>query len=156
MRGIEDAWAHALRAYRRRWNRIRHAFPKSVQRFMADNVCLHDAHVLSLTRSGKKLVMVLQMEPPSRDLVILTFQLAGELAIDTAALPNRGDSPIVAWLYEEWDLDRGGQCWFDVLLSNGWSMKLPFRDFNYSIGEQLLPSGNGDKAGSSTVAVSAR
>ncbi len=155
MRGIEEAWERALRAYRRRWNRIRHAFPKSVQRFMADSVCLHDAHVLSLTRSGKKLVMVLQMEPPSRDLVILAFQLAGELAIDKAALPIRGDSRIVAWLYEEWALDRRGQCWFDVLLSNGWSMKLPFRDFSYSIGEQLLPSSNGDRARSRPVVGSA-
>src|SRR5437016_14342978 len=102
MRGIEHAWERALRAYRRRWNRIRHAFPKSVQRFMAGSVCLHDARVLSPTRSGKKLAMILQMEPPSRDLMILTFQLAGELEIDTAALPIRGDSRTVAWLDEAW------------------------------------------------------
>src|SRR5262249_50995475 len=119
--------------------------------FVANHVCLHDAHVLSIIRSGKKLVMVLQMEPPSRDLVTLTFHLAGELEIDTAALPNRGDSRIVAWLYEEWDVDRRGQCWFEVLLSNGWSIKLPFRDFSYSIGEQLLPSDNGDRARRSAV-----
>src|SRR4051794_30583709 len=84
MRGIEQAWERALRAYRRRWNRIRQAFPTSVQSFMADSVCLHDAHVLSLTRSGKQLVMILERESPSRDLVILTFQLAGDLEIDTA------------------------------------------------------------------------
>jgi hypothetical protein len=52
-------------------------------------------------------------------------------------------------------LDRRGQCWFDVLLSNGWSMKLPVSDFSYSIGEQLLPSGNGDRAGSRTFVGSA-
>jgi len=143
LRGIEEVWERALRAYRRRWNRIRHAFPRIVQHFVAKNVCLHDAHVLSMTRTGKKLVMVLEREPPSHDLVILTFTLAGELEIDMAALPVRRESGIVAWLYEEWDLDQRGQCFFEVLLSNGWSVKLPFRDFRYSIGEQLLPTSNG-------------
>ena len=145
LRGIEEAWERALRAYRRHWNRIRQAMPKAVQQFVAGNVCLHDANVLSMTRTGKKLVLVLEREQPPQDLVILTFTLAGDLEIDTAALPVRGESNVVAWLYEEWDLDRRGQRWFEVLLSNGCSVKLPFRDFRYSIGEQLLPTSNGHR-----------
>jgi hypothetical protein len=147
-RGIEEEWERALRGYRRHWNRIRHAFPKTVHRFMAENICLHEAHVLSITSDHKKLVMVLQMEPPSRELVMLSFTLSGDLEIDQAALPNRGESPIVAWLYEEWDLDPRGACWFEVLLSNGWALKLPFREFRYSISEQQLPFCNGQKQSS--------
>ena len=141
-----NGWERAIRAYNRRWKKIRAAFPKAVQRFNDDQVCLHDALILSLGRQNNAFVFVLQMEPPSQKLVILTFTLNGEPEIDTAALPGCESSGVVAWLYEEWDLDRRGQCWFEVLLSNGWSVKLPFREFRYLIGEQLLHLTNGQAA----------
>ena len=136
-------WERAIRAYNRRWRRIQAAFPRTVQRFDQDHICLHDALVLSLGRQNNTFVFVLQMEPPSQKLVILTFALNGEPEIDTTAFPSRDSSGVVAWLYEEWDLDRDKQRWFEVLLSNGWSVKLPFREFRYLIGEQLLHLSNG-------------
>lgn len=145
LHGIEEAWERALLGYRRRWLKIRDAFPKSVQRFMDDNICLHDAQVLILARSGRKLVMVVQQEPPARNLVLLTFTLASAVEIDKAAMPTRGQSQIIAWLYEEWDLDRRGQYWFEVLLSNGWSVKFSFREFRFAMGEEILTTRNGEQ-----------
>jgi hypothetical protein len=146
VRGIEEDWERALRAYNRRWKKIRPLFPKGVQRFEEEGVCLHDAHLLSMTLHGKNLVLVLQMEPPSRKMVLLTFALTGEPDINTKALPDAPESGPVAWLYEEWALDRHGHWWFEVLLSNGWLVKLPFRDFHYQIGDQLLQTTDGEAA----------
>jgi hypothetical protein len=82
--------------------------------------------------------MVLQPEPPAQTMVLLTFTLADELVIDTAALPSWA-STTVLWMYEEFDLDRRKRCTFEVLLTNGWSVKLVFRDFQYLIGQRLFP-----------------
>ena len=49
----------------------------------------------------------------------------------------------MTWLYEEWDVDRQGRRWFEVLLSNGWTVKLRFRDFQFLIVRQLSPTKNG-------------
>ena len=48
-----------------------------------------------------------------------------------------------AWRYEEFDVDRRGQCTFNVLLRNGWEVRLRFRDFQFLIAEEILPARNG-------------
>ncbi len=42
-------------------------------------------------------------------------------------------------MYEEWDLDRQKRPTFEVLLGNGWLVKLRFRDFQYLIAQRLFP-----------------
>src|SRR5262245_49494430 len=136
----EDEWEQALVRYRRRWKKIRPFFPKEAQRFRDESVCLHDAEVLGMGRQGKTWIVTVQPEPPARSLVTLTFTLDGEPTIDPAALPPEGEGAPITWMYEEFDLDRHKQCWFEVLLSNGWSVRLPFRDFRFLIAQRILPA----------------
>jgi hypothetical protein len=136
-------WERARARWKRRWPKIKSAFPETVRRFEAASVCLHDARVLSLVRNGETLVVVLQREVPAQDVVLLTFTLAEEPVIGTEGVPGHGDGHVVAWLYEEWDIDRRGRCWFAVLLSNARSVRLCFRDFQFLILPQILPAQDG-------------
>lgn len=138
-----EEWERALLRWQRRWPKIESAFPEAVQQFEEAKVCLHDAQVLSLAQSSETLVMVVQGEAPARDLVLLTFTLADKPIIDAKAVPGHGDGIVVNWLYEEWDVDRRGRRWFEVLLSNGWSVRLCFREFQFLILPQVLAAENG-------------
>jgi hypothetical protein len=134
-----DDWERAIVRSERRWKNIRAAFPAAVQRFNDDSVCLHDADLLSIGQERDRLVIVVQPEPPARTLVVLTFTLDGEPVIDPTALPGREGVTRPSWMYEEWDLDRQKRCLFEVLFTNGWSVKLRFRDFQYLIAQRLFP-----------------
>jgi hypothetical protein len=137
-----EEWERAIQRYHRRLAKIKARLPKGVQQFRENHVCLHDAQLLRMARRGDSLVMVLETEPPARDLVVLTFVLNGEPEIDRSALQGYDESNPAYWLYEEWDVARSGQCSFEVLLSNGWSVKLAVRNFHFVIGHRILPSGN--------------
>jgi hypothetical protein len=141
--GIEEEWERAIRRYRRRLARIQRTFPKQWHTFRKQHIRLHDAQVLGITRQADTLVFLLQPEAPSDAMVILRFTLNGELEIDPAALPGRQGRQPVTWMYEEFDLDRRGRCMVEVLLSNGWVVKAPFREFRFQIGQTILPEPNG-------------
>jgi len=147
VQGVEADWERALKRYERRWRRIESAFPPGVRRFEAARICLHDAKVLHMAREENRFVIVLETEPPARNLAILTFTLTRDPAIQTEALPAELHTQRTCWLYEEFDLDRHKQCTFEVLLSNGWTVKLSFRDFHYLIAEQVFPAVNGRLTG---------
>jgi hypothetical protein len=97
--------------------------------------------------------MILEREPPSRDLVILMFTMEGELRIADAPLKGKSASDFPTWMYEEWDIDRHQRCCFAVLLSNGWVVKVRFRDFHYLIVQQVTASRNGRAAPLSSTAI---
>ncbi|MCI0462397.1 MAG: hypothetical protein L0Z62_36050 [Gemmataceae bacterium] len=135
----EEEWERAIVRYHQRWRRIRTAFPKGAQRFEEERVCLHDARLLSIGRQGDTLVMVLQPEPPAQTVVILTITLDGEPVIDPQAVPDHNAKDWVLWMYEEFDLDRQKRCYFEVLFTNGWSVRVRFRAFQYQIVQRLFP-----------------
>jgi hypothetical protein len=136
---VHEEWERAIVRSERRWQKIRSTFPAAVQRFNDDQVCLHDADLVSLGQEGDHFVIVVQPEPPARTVVLLSFTLDGEPTIDRTALPGREGHTHAHWLYEEWDLNRQKRCLFEVLFSNGWSVKLRFRDFQYRIAQRLFP-----------------
>src|SRR4051794_9920291 len=139
-------WERAIVRSNQHWRRIQAAFPEDVRRFEQEAVCLHDAQVLSMGAEGENFVAVLQMEPPGEKMVLLSFTLVEEPVIDPHALDGHGDDEFVTWLYEEWDLGRRKRCCFEVLLSNGWSVKLRFRDFHFQILPKFLPARTGQAA----------
>jgi hypothetical protein len=141
-----DAWDQAIVRWQRRWHKIKDAFPETVRRFEADHVCLHDAQLLRMGREGSTFIMVLEKESPLRDLVILTFTLDGEPKVKETTLADARGTAVATWRYEEWDLDRQQRCWFEVLLSNGWSVKLPFAEFQYVVVPQVFPAVQGQAA----------
>jgi len=146
-------WERAVARWLRRWQKIKPAFPADVQRLVDEQVCLHDALILSIARQRDTLVVVLQRESPAQDLVLLTFTLEGEPQIDPAALPAEHGTGGVTWMYEEFDLDRHQRCWFEVLLSNGWAVKLCFRDFRFLIAQKILAVTTGQIVGPVTTVV---
>jgi hypothetical protein len=141
--GVEEEWERAIRRYDRRWRKIKTAFPAGVRRFDEVNLCLHDAKLLHMAQDGNRLIMVLEQEPPARDLVILTFTLLAPPVIDTDVLPNRVRGQAPYWLYEEFDLDRQKRCCFEVFFSNGWLVKVIFRDFHFLVAKPVVPEANG-------------
>ena len=138
-----DDWDEALKRYRRRETRIKAALPEGVRRFIDDRVCLHDARLLNMGSQGDNFVMILEMEPPTRNLVIMMFTLDEKLQSADASLMGKSDSEFVTWMYEEWDIDRRQRPCFSVLLSNGWLVQLRLRDFQYFIMQQVNPNKNG-------------
>lgn len=134
----DEEWEQAIARYHRRWQKIRSAFPPEAQRFQDEEVCLHDAEVLTMGRREEVFVIVLQKEPPSQDLVLLNFTLKGEPQINPTALPPDNASGPTTWMYEEFDLDRTRTCRFEVLLSNGWAVRLGFREFDYVLAQKVL------------------
>ena len=138
--GIEEEWERALERYNRRWKKIQSAFPDAVKRFDS-SLCLHDARLLSIGKKGRDLLLVAERGSPPLDLVILNFKIEGEPIFTPVSLPGQDSADAVYWLYEEWDLDHQKRCWFEVLLSNGLSVRLCFHGFEYVVAERMLPVG---------------
>ncbi len=132
-------WHQATRRYRRRLERFLPALPAGVRRWRARSICLHDARVIRLGQEADQFLIVAEPVRPAGSVIVLTFTLSAEPKIDHAALPEGPDSTGVEWLYEEWDMDRSQRCWFEALLSNGWSIRLPFRAFDFRVVRRLLP-----------------
>jgi hypothetical protein len=143
LHGIEDEWEDALRRYRRRIKQIKSALPEGVRRFKDAHICLHDAEVLGMGRQDDRFVFLVETEPPARKPGVLTFTLEGAPDItDHSGYGFRPGKPVY-WLYEEWNLDRHKRPTFEVLLSNGWVVKLVFRDFHFLIAEPVQLSVDG-------------
>jgi hypothetical protein len=141
--GVEEEWERALEQYDRRLAKIQGAFPESVRKFHAEQVCLHDAELVQMVRDAERLVLILLLEPPRTGVVVMTFDLAGPLTIQTEMFPERLRSERIYWLYEEFDRDRRGTCRLEVLFSNGWVVTVRFRDFQYVVGEPVADAVNG-------------
>lgn len=149
----DKEWELALVRYQQRLEKILKALPESVRRFEARQVCLHDSKVVSMGRQGDLFLMVLELEPPAQRIAVLTFTLVAEPEINPRVLPGGPDSTSAEWLYEEWDLDRRKRYSFEVLLSNGWSVKLRFSAFDFQIVQKILPTVNGQPAQSANATV---
>ena len=99
--------------------------------------------VYSMARKGDQLIMVLLKDIPPRDLVILTYVLTEEPYIDPVALPPADRSPVMDFLYDEFDLVRIGDEQHytqSILFGNGWEVRLRFRDVRVTLAEPLYPS----------------
>ena len=125
----EAEWERRLEAYEAELRRIEPDLPEHVREF--NNLLLHDARVYSLARQGDHLILVLHKDVPPRDLVIITYALAGEPVIDREALPLETRSAVMDFDYDELAVVREGtQILYaqSILFSNGWEVRLRFRD----------------------------
>lgn len=113
---------------------IRPEMPESVRELL-DGFYLHDARVLSMGRRGDTFVISLQLDAPPNELLTITYSLAGTPEIKQDLFPWASAAAAPAWLYEEIELVReGDQRSFvhTILFSNGWEVRLPFRDVSLS------------------------
>lgn len=138
----EREWDEACDRYAAYLETVRPEMPPGVRR-IDESYYLHDARVRSIGRQGQSLVMVLQLDTPPHTLLTFTFDLAGEYTINKAAVPEECRSPesAVEWMYEEWEkgADDPDVWLLRVLFSNGWEVRIPFRDVRVQEAEAVLP-----------------
>jgi hypothetical protein len=136
----QAAWEDAATRHEAQLRAIWPELPAALRQLW-DDFYLHDAEVLSMGRDGQMFVIVLRLDVPPRDLLILNYQLIGEPVINIAALPAEHRSSPVAWMYDEVDLVRSPEksCVHSILFSNGWEVQLRFRDVQLLTAQTLLP-----------------
>jgi hypothetical protein len=140
MGAADAAWETAAQRYKRMLRRVRTLFPKGL-RSLVEDFYLHDAEVLSMEQEGKTFVIVLRLDTPPRELLVLTYQLLEEAIVNTDALPSRGDLEPVQWMYDEVCAARGkGIGWVhSILLSNGWEIQLRLSNVEVTRAQALYP-----------------
>ena len=158
------AWEEAAEEYGRYLRETTPQLPPDVRR-LVEQGSLHDARVAGLWQAHTRLTIVLQRESDASRLCVLTYHLVDSPCIDPAALPEMHRSAQAAWLYDEIGVDRearfdatagiqyragsqaatnGGQqrgvavFTHDILLSNGWELRLRFHRLHVARPTALL------------------
>jgi hypothetical protein len=134
----QQQWEEALVAYRDHLKRIRKKLPRSLGQ-LVESVYLHDARVLTMSQSNQDFFITLQPLSLPTHLIVLSYSLVEEPVIEQNVLPPQRCREPIEWLYDELDLDRlegprglpdpAGKPTIrhDILLSNGWEVRLRFR-----------------------------
>jgi hypothetical protein len=151
-------WERAIEKYQSHLTTIRSALPLAMRRLL-DSVYLHDARVLDMWQEGtRKLTITLHPESAPDRLVVLCYSLAHPVKVRKGALPTNARSEPVNWLYDEVELGRstGGngrprkgskpQFVHNILLSNGWELRVQFVGVKVSRPAPLLPAALGEGA----------
>jgi hypothetical protein len=142
----QEEWQRAVAAYREALSRVLPGVPHPLRRF-AEHECLHDATLLAAWQGRTRLYLLLRPDPPAARLVLLTYTLVEPPQVTTAALPPEYRTEGARWMYDEIGVEREGPSdnpavgvfTHSVLLSNGWEVRLRFRQFGYSRPDALFP-----------------
>jgi hypothetical protein len=155
----ERLWEEAGDHYLAYLATVRPEFPPGLRRIDA-GYYLHDAEILGMGPEGPRFVLVLRLDTPPRSLLTLTYDLVGDPLIDREALPPecRFSDPKVLWQYNEIERSPGKRpTWVEsILLSNGWEVRLPFRDVQVQEVQTLLPDLRNGPAGVAAVSRSVK
>jgi hypothetical protein len=150
MNRADADWEQAGDRYDAYYRSVQEQLPAGFRK-LVEGYYLHDAIVREIVRQGNELLVLLQLDPPPRELLLLRYHLAGDPVIDREALPepHRSQGP-VEWMHDEVELlDREPtRCIHSVLLSNGWEARVPFHDVQVEPAEPILPPGDLASAGS--------
>jgi hypothetical protein len=141
MDAADADWEAAVAAYEAYLQTIRPEMSETVRQLL-DGFYLHDARVLSMGQRGDSFVISLQLDVPPNDLLTITYTLAGPPEVNKETFPWVTDAYTVDWLYEEVELiHQGDRKHFvhSILFSNGWEIRLPFRDVQTTTAFPLLP-----------------
>ncbi len=130
MDAADAAWEEAVARYDAYLQTIRPEMPESVRELL-DGFYLHDARVLSMGQRGETFVISLQLDAPPNELLTITYRLSGAPEIKQDLFPWASSAATPEWLYEEIELVRDGSqnhYVHSILFSNGWEVRLPFRE----------------------------
>lgn len=146
---VELLWDEACDRYEASLHSIRADFPPGLLR-MEESYYLHDADVREMGRGDRSFIIVLKLDTPPNSMLTFIYDLVAEAVIDRAALPDlhRESLTRVQWQYHEVGRVPGHPpTWFQsILFSNGWEVKLHFRDVMVAEGDALFPVPNQDHA----------
>ena len=148
-------WEDAGDRYVAYLDTVRSHFPAGLRQ-LDESYYLHDAVVHGMGRRGQSFVIVLQLDTPPQSLLTFTYDLVEDPTVIKEALPAEvcGSGPIVDWQYDEIEMAPGEPpTWRQsILLSNGWELRLHFRDVQVQEAQAVLPAPrNGAVAGVSFV-----
>jgi hypothetical protein len=124
-----EEWERAMSEYRDHLQKIRARLPAGMRR-LVESVYLHDARVVDMVLGTRnRFVITLQPESLPTHRIVLAYSLLGRPTIHRQALPESARSEPLEWLYDELDIGGKKPVTFrhDILLSNGWELKLRFR-----------------------------
>ncbi len=139
MNAADTAWEDAVEQYDAFLRSIVPELPEAVRNLL-DGFYLHDARVLSIGRRDDAFLISLQLDVPPRDLLTITYTLAATPEINKKAFAPPGGEHAPLWLYEEIEVIREPEKRFfahDVLLSNGWVMRIPFSDVQLQVADPV-------------------
>jgi hypothetical protein len=146
----QQQWEDAIADYRKQFQRIRKQLPRGL-RTLVESVYLHDARVLTMHSLEQDFFVTLQPPSTPEHLVVLSYSLVEEPIVEQQVLPPERCREPIEWLYDELDLDRPegprglpareGKPTFrhDILLSNGWEVRLHFRSARVKRPLRIIP-----------------
>jgi hypothetical protein len=139
----QEEWDEACQRYNAYLDTLKEELPPGL-RHIEEHYNLHDAKVRGMGRQGPSFVLMLQLDTPPHSLLTFTFELVGEPVINPTALPCelRSTGDVTDWQYVELDRSAGEPpTWFwSILFSNGWEVRLPFRDVAVQEVQALIPA----------------
>jgi hypothetical protein len=148
MDAADADWENAVERYESLVQTLRPHLPEPVRRLL-DGYYLHDADVLSIGRQGEHFVLQLQLDVPPHELLTLRYDLAADPDVDVAALPPEHRSTGMQWLHDELEQvgETGNPSYLhSILFSNGWEVRIPFRDVQLSTAQPVYPVRQGAPA----------
>ena len=134
-------WDLVLNKYEKRIEKIRGELPAGFKKLCGE-LHLQDANLVCLLRQGDTCMLVLRLEPPSKDIVLLTYALTRDPIIDTDVLPRDVRSSRAHFMYDEIAVvRRNGRKAFahSILFSSGLQLELTCRDVEVVLAKQLFP-----------------
>ena len=134
-----DEWDRRVNSYEAELDRLMPALPESVKQFVT-KINLHDANIRSMGLADSKLTLTIALEPPSTRMVTLTYTLTEPPKILRETYDAGFCTPYAEWVYDEIGReDMSGSLTHQILLSNGWEVRLKFRALEIAWSEALLP-----------------
>lgn len=135
MNAADAAWEAAVDEYEASLDTIRPTLPDNLRQLVG--WYLHDSAVVSMAKRDGRFDVTLQLEPPPRDLLTISYDLVGEAVIDEKALTQPGRRRPL-WMYEELSAIPAGYQ-HSILLSNGWELTVPFADVQLTRSAAVFP-----------------
>lgn len=146
----EEEWDQACQRYSSYLDSIKGQMSPGL-RCIEENYFLHDARIQAMGRKDHSFLITLQLDTPPQLLVTFSFDLVAEPVIIPCALPfeHRSTGPVVDWQYDELEMLPGQlPSWsWSILLSNGWEVRLHFRDVQVQELQALIPAPRNSELG---------
>lgn len=122
-----DDWEAAIKAYDAALNELMPELPESVQRFFQDKH-LHDAKVLSISKTSKRLFIDLKECLPPHKQLRLAYTLAAPPQTVEGLFPEFASEDDL-WLHDEFSRVNPGVFQHSILLSSGRELRIQFNRF---------------------------
>lgn len=139
----EEEWDDRCARYEAELDYFRPHLPAGL-RCILDDYYLHDAVLHGMGRQGHLFFIVLQLDTPPRSLLTFHYDLVDDPTIipDALSADLRNQHAMVQWQYDEIEMVPGDPpTWRQsILLSNGWEVRLHFRDVQVREMQALIPA----------------